>query len=66
MFVGIYQLSKSSFAFPTNTFQCCRVGLRGVREVTVVAKVAAYLHPVGLQRSSGSNEGVGTEEACLL
>ena len=43
-------------ALPTNIFQHCRVGLPAARAGTVEVKVATYLHPMGLQRPSGSNE----------
>ena len=50
---------------PTNIFQCCRVSVPAARVSTVEAMVAAYLHPVGLQRPSGSNVGLDTEGVSL-
>ena len=54
-----------SHRYSTNIFQRCRIGLSAARGGTVEAKVATYLHPVGLQRLSGSNEGTSHHPVAL-
>ena len=41
-----------SLVVPYTHFSRCRVGLSATKGGTVEAKVATYLHPVGLQRPS--------------